>query len=31
MCEDVTKILASEGFKEYKRRDPGQVHVERYW
>ena len=31
MCEDVTQILISEGFKEHKRRDPGQVHVERYW
>ena len=30
-AEDVTEILAAESFKEHKRRDPGQVHVERYW
>ncbi len=31
MCDDVTEILISEGFKEHKRRDPGQIHIERYW
>ena len=31
MCEDVMEILVAEEFKEHKRRDPGQVHIERYW
>jgi len=31
MIEDLVVILEAEGFKEHRRRDPGQIHVERYW
>ncbi len=31
MIEDMITILQSEGFKEHKKKEPGQVHVERYW
>lgn len=31
MCEDVMAILFEEKFKEHSRREPGQIHVERYW
>ncbi|MDH5476822.1 MAG: ferredoxin--NADP reductase [Nitrospinota bacterium] len=31
MVEDMLTILASEGFKEHKKKDPGNVFVERFW
>ncbi|VAX23555.1 hypothetical protein MNBD_NITROSPINAE03-1553, partial [hydrothermal vent metagenome] len=31
MIEDMVTILSSEGYKEHKKKDPGQVHVERFW
>ena len=31
MVENMTEILGRQGFREHKKRDPGQVHVERYW
>ncbi len=29
--EEGIYILEGEGFKEHKKKAPGQVHVERYW
>lgn len=31
MVEAMVGLLAAEGFKEHTRKEPGQVHVERYW
>jgi ferredoxin--NADP+ reductase len=31
MIEAMEEIIARDGFKEHKRRSPGQYHVERYW
>ena len=31
MITDMEEILATEGFKEHKKKEPGQVHVEKYW
>ena len=31
MCEDMVELLSREGFKEQTRREPGEIHVERYW
>lgn len=31
MVEELVTFLADEGFKEHKKKDPGQVHVERFW
>jgi len=31
MIDDMTKVLEGEGFKVHERREPGQIHVERYW
>lgn len=31
MIESMVEILADEGYREHKRGEPGQVHVERYW
>jgi len=31
MVEDMVVLLADQGFKEHTRKEPGQVHVERYW
>lgn len=31
MVEDMVSVLASEGFREHSKTQPGQVHVERYW
>ncbi len=31
MVEDALKVLAERGFKEHTRREPGQIHVEKYW
>jgi ferredoxin--NADP+ reductase len=31
MVETMSQILLSEGFKEHKKKEPGQVHIERFW
>ena len=31
MIENMVERLEVEGFREHKRKDPGQIHVERYW
>lgn len=31
MIESVIELLAQEGFKEHRKGDPGQIHVEKYW
>jgi ferredoxin/flavodoxin---NADP+ reductase len=31
MIDQTSAMLASEGYREHSRKDPGQVHVERYW
>ena len=31
MSEEMLEILAQEGFKEDRKNEPGQVHVEKYW
>lgn len=31
MAEEMTQILSAEGFKEHKKKEPGQVHLERFW
>ncbi len=31
MVEDAVSILGAEGYKEHKKKDPGQVYVERWW
>ena len=31
MIDDMTKLLAGEGFKLHEKRDPGQIHTEKYW
>ena len=31
MVDDMVEILAGQGFTEHTRKQPGQVHVERYW
>lgn len=31
MIEGMITILGAEGYREHKKRDPGQIHVERYW
>jgi hypothetical protein len=31
MIEEMTTILAGEGFREHTPQRPGDVHVERYW
>ena len=31
MIESMVEILNNEGYKEHKKRDPGQTHVERFW
>ena len=31
MIEDMVVLLSGEGYHEHTRRQPGQVHVERYW
>jgi len=31
MSDSMIEILENEGFKEDKRNDPGQIHVEKYW
>ena len=31
MIEDMITLLSSEGYKEHKKKDPGQIHVEKFW
>ncbi len=31
MIETVVAMLGDEGFREHTRKEPGQIHVERYW
>lgn len=31
MIEEMVKLLANQGYKEHKKTEPGQVHLERYW
>lgn len=31
MVEDAIKVLGGLGFKEHTKREPGQIHVEKYW
>ena len=31
MSEEMLEILSQEGFREDKKNEPGQVHVEKYW
>ncbi len=31
MIETMAALLAGEGFREHTPRQPGEVHVERYW
>ena len=31
MVDQMSQILQGEGFREHSRKEPGQIHVERYW
>ena len=31
MIQDFQKLLEAEGFKEHTRKEPGQIHIEKYW
>ena len=31
MIESMVGILETDGFVEHSRKQPGQIHVERYW
>lgn len=31
MIEETLQLLGQEGFREHTRKEPGQVHLERYW
>lgn len=31
MIETMVEILETEGYKEHRKKEPGQVHLERYW
>lgn len=31
MIEDMQEVLEAEGFKLHKKRDPGNIHFEKYW
>jgi ferredoxin--NADP+ reductase len=31
MIDDMVALLSDEGYREHTRKEPGQVHVERYW
>ena len=31
MIDQMASILESQGYKEHKKKSPGQIHVERYW
>ena len=29
--EEMVEILETEGYREHTKKEPGQIHVERYW
>jgi ferredoxin/flavodoxin---NADP+ reductase len=31
MIDQVSELLSHEGYREHSRKEPGQIHVERYW
>jgi ferredoxin--NADP+ reductase len=31
MIDDAVSMLKDEGYKEHTKKEPGQIHVERYW
>lgn len=31
MIEDMVEVLEGQGYREHKKRSPGEIHVERYW
>ena len=31
MAEEMAQMLSAEGFREHKKKEPGQVHLERFW
>jgi ferredoxin--NADP+ reductase len=31
MVKDMTALLESEGYKQNSRKEPGQIHIEKYW
>ncbi len=31
MIEQMAELLEAEGYREHSRREPGPIHVERYW
>jgi ferredoxin--NADP+ reductase len=31
MIDDTALLLQNEGYKEHSKREPGQIHIERYW
>ena len=31
MLEEMVEILSSDGYKEHKKKEPGEIHVERFW
>ncbi|MEW6336189.1 MAG: ferredoxin--NADP reductase [Acidobacteriota bacterium] len=31
MIEEMIALLGGEGYREHRREDPGQIHVEKYW
>ena len=31
MVDDMLSVLAAEGFREHTRKQPGEIHVERFW
>jgi hypothetical protein len=31
MIDDTVTMLQNEGYKEHTKKEPGQIHVERYW
>ncbi len=31
MAEEMSQLLLAEGFREHKKKEPGQVHLERFW
>jgi len=30
MIDDMVKLLNKEGFREHNRKEPGEIHIERY-
>jgi hypothetical protein len=31
MIDSAVELLGQEGYREHSKREPGQIHVERYW